>query len=115
MVEPADDAGTRRPERSETGFPSGRARVASVNGKRGPPHGGRPAMIDGARRVEFADVEVLAATDFVLRCRVEGKFVGVPALRVLPGTDVVRGGDRGHLVLPLELAEQLGLVAADAD
>jgi len=72
-------------------------------------------MIDGARRVEFEDVEVLAATDFVLRCRVEGKFVGVPALRVLPGTDVVRGGDRGHLVLPLELAEQLGLVAADAD
>jgi hypothetical protein len=39
------------------------------------------------------------------------RFVGVPALRVLPGTDVARRGDRAHLVLPLELAEQLGLVA----
>jgi hypothetical protein len=68
-------------------------------------------MRNDARRVEFEDVEVLTATDFVLRCRVEGKFVGVPALRVLPGTDVARRGDRGHLVLPLELAEQLGLVA----
>jgi hypothetical protein len=68
-------------------------------------------MRNDAQRVEFEDVEVLAATDFVLRCRVEGKFVGVPALRVLPGTDVARRGDRGHLVLPLELAEQLGLVA----
>jgi hypothetical protein len=29
-------------------------------------------MNDDAQRVEFADVEVLAATDFVLRCRVEG-------------------------------------------
>ena len=45
-------------------------------------------MNDDAQRVDFADVEVLAATDFVLRCRVEGKFVGVPALRVL--------GDRGR-------------------
>ena len=68
-------------------------------------------MRNDAQRVEFEDVEVLAATDFVLRCRVEGKFVGVPALRVLPGSDVARRGDRGHLVLPLELAEQLGLVA----
>jgi hypothetical protein len=68
-------------------------------------------MRNDAQRVEFEDVEVLAATDFVLRCRVEGRFVGVPALRVLPGTDVARRGDRGHLVLPLELAEQLGLVA----
>jgi hypothetical protein len=68
-------------------------------------------MRNDAQRVEFEDVEVLAATDFVLRCRVEGKFVGVPALRVLPGTDVARRGDRGHLVLPLELAAQLGLVA----
>ena len=68
-------------------------------------------MNDDARHVDFADVEVLAATDFVLRCRVEGKFVGVPALRVLPGTEVARRGDRGHLVLPVDLAEKLGLIA----
>ena len=61
-------------------------------------------MIDDVQRVEFADVEVLAATDFVLRCRVAGKFVGVPALRMLPGTEIARRGDRGHLVLPADLA-----------
>jgi hypothetical protein len=68
-------------------------------------------MSDDAQRVEFANVEVLVATDFVLRCRVEGKFVGVPTLRVLAGTEVARRGDRGHLVLPADLAEELGLIA----
>jgi hypothetical protein len=43
-----------------------------------------------------------------MSCR--GKFVGVPALRVLPGTEVARRGDRGHLVLPADLAEKLGLI-----
>jgi hypothetical protein len=66
-------------------------------------------MLDGTQRVEFSDVEVLAATDFVIRCRVAGKFVGVPALKTLPGTEVARRGDRGQLVLPLELAQKLGL------
>jgi hypothetical protein len=66
-------------------------------------------MIDGTQRVEFADVEVLASTDFVMRCRVARKFVGVPALKTLPGTDVARRGDRGNLVLPLEIAQKLGL------
>jgi hypothetical protein len=65
---------------------------------------------DDTQRVDFADVEVLAATDFVLRCRVEGKFVGVPALSVLAGTEVARRGDRGHLVHPADLAEKLGLI-----
>jgi hypothetical protein len=64
-------------------------------------------MLDGTQRVEFSDVEVLA--DFVIRCRVAGKFVGVPALKTLPGTEVARRGDRGQLVLPLELAQKLGL------
>jgi hypothetical protein len=68
-------------------------------------------MTNEAQRVDFAEVEVLAATDFVLRCRVEGKFVGVPAMRVLPGTEIARRGDRGHLVLPSDLAEKLGLIA----
>jgi len=66
-------------------------------------------MIDGTQRVEFADVEVVASTDSVMRCRVAGKFVGVPARKTLPGTDVARRGDRGNLVLPLELAQKLGL------
>jgi len=66
-------------------------------------------MIDGTQRVEFPDVEVLAATDFVMRCRVAGRFVGVPALRTLPGTEIAHRGDRGQLVLPLDLAKKLGL------
>jgi len=66
-------------------------------------------MIDGTQRVEFSDVDVLASTDFVMRCRVAGKVVGVPALKTLPGTDVSRRGDRENLVLPLELAQKLGL------
>jgi hypothetical protein len=74
-----------------------------------PPREAGVMMIDGAQRVEFRDVEVLAATDFVMRCRVAGKFVGVPALKTLPGTDIARRGDRGQLVLPLELAQKLGL------
>ena len=70
---------------------------------------GGVTMIDGTQRVEFSDVDVLASTDFVMRCRVAGKVVGVPALKTLPGTDVSRRGDRGNLVLPLELAQKLGL------
>jgi len=67
-------------------------------------------MIDGVQRVEFNDVEVVAATYFTLRCRVGGKFVGVPSLKMLPGTDIARRGDRGRLILPWDVAERLGLV-----
>ena len=66
-------------------------------------------MIDGAQRVEFKDVEVVAATYFTLRCLVGGKFVGVPTLRMLPGTDIAQRGDRGRLILPRDVAERLGL------
>ncbi len=66
-------------------------------------------MIDGAQGVEFTDVEVVAATYFTLRCFVEGKFVGVPSLRMLPGTDIARRGDRGRLILPRDVAAKLGL------
>jgi hypothetical protein len=73
-------------------------------------------MIDGVQRVEFKDVvefkdaEVVAATYFTLRCLVEGKFVGVPSLKMLPGTDIARRGDRGRLIIPRDVAERLGLV-----
>jgi hypothetical protein len=67
-------------------------------------------MINGAQPVEFNDVEVVAATYFTLRCRVGGKFVGVPSLKILPGTDIARRGDRGRLILPRDVAERLGLV-----
>jgi hypothetical protein len=67
-------------------------------------------MIDGSLRVEFDDVEVVRDTGLILMCRVGAKVVGVPSLRVLPGTTVRHMGDRGRLVLPRELALNLGLV-----
>jgi hypothetical protein len=65
--------------------------------------------IDGAQQVEVRDVEVVATTYFTLRCIIGGRFVGVPSLKTLPGTDVARRGDRGRIVLPRDLAERLGL------
>jgi hypothetical protein len=67
-------------------------------------------MIHGARRVEIADVEVLNDTNLVLYCRVGDEVVGVPSLQVLPGTQIKHRGDRGRLVLPHDLAVELGLV-----
>jgi hypothetical protein len=66
-------------------------------------------MIDAAQRVEFMDVQVLAATNFTLMCRIGRKFVGVPSLRTLPGTDIARRGDRGRLILPRDVAAKLGV------
>ena len=70
-------------------------------------------MIDGAEQVEVRDVEVVAATYFTLRCIIGGRFVGVPCLKTLPGTDVARRGDRGRLVLQRDVAERLGLGLPD--
>ena len=67
-------------------------------------------MMDGTERMTFPDVEVLDSSGLVLRCRLAGKIVGVPPLRLLPGTTIARTGDRGTLVLEAELARELGLV-----
>jgi hypothetical protein len=67
-------------------------------------------MIEGADRVVIADVEVLDGGNLVMRCRVGDKVVWVPSLGTLPGTTIVRRGDRGRLVLPHDLALDLGLV-----
>jgi hypothetical protein len=66
-------------------------------------------MIDGVQQVEVTNVEVVAATYFTLRCIIGGRFVGVPVLKTLPGTDVARRGDRGREVLPRDVAERLRL------
>ena len=71
-------------------------------------------MIDGTQRLQFEDVQVLAATNFILMCRIGKKFVGVPCLRALPGTEIARRGDRGRLVLPRDVAEKIGSAKASA-
>lgn len=44
-----------------------------------------------------------------MRCRVGSKIVLVPPLRLLPGTQIRYTGDRGRLVLPHDVAVDLGL------
>ena len=67
-------------------------------------------MSDGANRVEFDNVEVIRDTSVMVTCRVGGKVVGVLPQRMLPGTTITRAGDRGRLVLPREVALNLGLI-----
>ena len=66
--------------------------------------------MDDADRVEFDNVEVLEHGDLALRCLVGGRIVTVPPLRILAGTTVSYPGDRGRLVLPRDVAHELGLV-----
>ena len=66
-------------------------------------------MIDGSRRVEFDDVVVVRRTDLVLMCRVATMVVPVPTRCMLPGTTILTA-DSGRLVLPREVALNIGLV-----
>ena len=66
-------------------------------------------MLEGPEPVEIADVEALDYGGLVMRCRVGDRIVWVPALAVLTGTEIKKQGDRGRLVLPYDLAVDLGL------
>jgi hypothetical protein len=66
-------------------------------------------MLEGAERVEISDVEVLDYGGLVMRCRVGDRIVWLPPLRMLAGTEIKKRGDRGRLVLPHDLAVELGL------
>jgi hypothetical protein len=68
-------------------------------------------MIDGSQRVEFRGVVVLDHAGLVLRCQINDKIVGVPPLRMLPGSTLRWAGDVGSLVLPRDVAENLGLIS----
>jgi hypothetical protein len=67
-------------------------------------------MSDGSAGVMFEDVVVIRRTDVVVICRVGMKVVAVPPLRMLPGTTISGTGALGRLVLPREVALNLGLV-----
>jgi hypothetical protein len=60
-------------------------------------------------RVEFRDVEALSYRRLSLVCRIGSMLVSVPPRQILPGSQVRRRGDRGTLVLPKEVAIDIGL------
>jgi len=67
-------------------------------------------MIDGSQRVEFEDVVVVRRMGLVVMCRVGPRVVGVPTRCMLPGTTISGTADCGRLVLPREVALNIGLV-----
>ncbi len=62
--------------------------------------------------VAFEDVEVVKRSDRALLCRVERKEVWVPQSHIALTDDAMirRAGDCGRLVIPRQLAVDLGLV-----
>jgi len=67
-------------------------------------------MIDGTKRIELENVVAMSRTPSVLRCRVGPRIVCIPPWSMLPGTEAWKPGDRGRLVLPFQLADQLRLL-----
>src|SRR5206468_4269363 len=65
---------------------------------------GRAAMMDGSDRMEFADVHVVSANDYILTCRIGTRVVAVRWHSLLPGTEIKATGDRGLLVVTREAA-----------
>ena len=66
-------------------------------------------MMDGSERVELPKVEALSDRGRMLTCRVGNRIVSVRPRCILSGSQVRRRGDRGKLVLPKEVAVELGL------
>jgi CheY-like chemotaxis protein len=71
-------------------------------------------MMDGSDRVEFADVHVVSANDYILTCRIGPRVVAVRLRSLLPGTEINATGDRGRLVLTRAEAVSLGLTSRRA-
>jgi len=65
--------------------------------------------MDRAEPCSFYPVRVLEMDGLVFKCRIGDRVVRVPPLRILPGTTVHRAGDCGVLVIPVDVAEELGL------
>ena len=66
-------------------------------------------MMDGSQRVEFDDVLLVRRAEPVVMCRVGTRVVAVPTRCMLPGTTILTA-DSGRLVLPREVALNIGLV-----
>ena len=60
----------------------------------------------------FSDVEVVDDVGTALLCSVGDRRVWVPVLEIRYGTEVSKTGDRGSLIIPRRVAQQIGLVVA---
>jgi len=70
----------------------------------------RPRSGDAApaeRETVLPDVEVIIHSATLFAFTVNGKYVRIAPDDLLPGTTVVRAGDRGRVVIPRWLAEVL--------
>ena len=71
-------------------------------------------MMDELARCEFADAEVLAASDLMWMCRVGRKTFAIAPARMLQGTTLAsHPGARGRLVMTQAMAVNNGLVDLD--
>ncbi len=70
-------------------------------------------MAPGGDDVTIKDVEVMSATDMRVLYRVDGRVVTVPPLHIRAGSTATRTGQRGTLILPRWVAEELALVDGD--
>ena len=61
-----------------------------------------------AEQVVVEDV-VVVSDGPVLVCETQGRRFGIPPAYIGPGSEVYAAGDRGRLVLPGQVARNLGL------
>jgi hypothetical protein len=59
--------------------------------------------------VAIEDVEVIGETELTLICRIRGRRVMIPRLQIDRRSTVRRVGDRGRLIVPRWLADDLDL------
>jgi hypothetical protein len=57
-------------------------------------------------------VTVICDIDVALICEVDGRRTVIPRALLLTGTEVSKPGDHGRVVIPQELALDLGLIAS---
>jgi hypothetical protein len=60
--------------------------------------------------VSIPGVTAIADSGFVLICNVNGKVIGVPPSRLARESQVRKEGDCGTLVIPRQMADDLGLL-----
>jgi hypothetical protein len=66
--------------------------------------------------IAFEDVEVVKRSDRALLCRVDSKEVWVPHINIAATDEATirRPGDCGRLIIPRQLAVELGLLETAA-